>query len=243
MSSNPTSSQASTGHAASRETSRHGARLVELSHVIEAGMVTLPSLPGPEITTHLTREASKDTYAAGTTFEIARISMVANTGTYLDSPHHRFESGPDLAGMGLHKLAGLPAVVVRLGDSPGRVATAAALAGYDVAGCAVLLHTGDDARFGTPDYLTGAAFLSREGAEWLVEQGAALVGIDAANIDDMSDAARPAHSVLLAAEIAIVEHLTGLEDVPTTGATFTAVPPRVVGLGSFPVRAFATAPA
>jgi arylformamidase len=222
-----------------RETPHHATRLVELSHVIQAAMVTLPSLPGPEITTHLTREASKQIYAPGTTFEIARISMVATTGTYLDSPNHRFESGPDLAGVGLEKLVGLPAVVVRLVGSPGRVATVETLSAYDVAGRAVLLHTGDDARFGTADYVTDAAFLSRGGAEWLVEQGAALVGIDAANIDDMADPARPAHSLLLDAEIPIVEHLTGLGDLPTTGASFTAVPPRIVGVSSFPVRAFA----
>jgi arylformamidase len=237
------SSRASRAAATGRQATRNDTRLVELSHLIEAGMVTLPNLPGPVITTHLSREASKATYAPGTTFEIGRISMVANTGTYLDVPYHRFESGLDLAGIGLHKLVGLPAVVVRLQGSPGRIATAEALAEYDVAGCAVLLHTGDDARFGTPDYVIDAAFLAREGAEWLVEHGAVLVGIDAANIDDMSDPARPAHTALLAAEIPIVEHLTGLEDVPTTGATFTAVPPRVAALGTFPVRAFASLPA
>lgn len=226
-----------------RQTPQHPTRLVELSHVIRAEMVTLPSLPGPEITTHLTREASKQIYAPGTTFEIARISMVGNTGTYLDSPYHRFESGPDLAGVGLEKLAGLPAVVVRLADSPGRIATVETLSAHDVAGRAVLLHTGDDGRFGTAEYAIDGAFLTRGGAEWLVEQGAALVGIDAANIDDMSDPERPAHSLLLDAQIPIVEHLTGLGDLPTTGASFTAVPPRIVGLSSFPVRAFASIPA
>jgi kynurenine formamidase len=218
-------------------------RLVELSHVIEAGMVTLPSLPGPEITAHLSREASRQSYSPGTTFEIGRITLLGNTGTYLDSPYHRFEDGADLAEMALERLAELPAVVLDLVGSPHSGITAAALARYDVHGCAVLLHTGDDLRFGTPDYLTNAAFLTREGALWLVEHGAVLVGIDAANIDDTSDPSRPAHTLLLDAGIPIVEHLTGLQQLPTTGATFTAVPPRIRRFTSFPVRAFASVPA
>jgi kynurenine formamidase len=206
--------------------------------VIEAGMVTLPNLPGPEITTYLSREESARSYAPGTTFEIGRISMVANTGTYLDSPHHRFASAADLAGLALERLADLPAVVVRCTGSGG--VSPETLAGHDVEGAAVLLHTGDDVRFGTPGYVEDASFLTREGARWLVEHGATLVGIDAANIDDMSDAERPAHTVLLGAGILVVEHLTGLGGLPVTGATFTAVPPRVAGLGTFPVRAFAS---
>lgn len=217
-------------------------RLVDLSHPISAGMVTLPGLPGPEITPHLTREASAAVYAEGTTFEIGRISMVANTGTYVDAPHHRFADGADLAGLPLERLAGVPAVVVRLAAGEPRGVTAAALEGREVRGRAVLLNTGDDARFGTPEYVVGPAFLTRDGAEWLVEQEAAFVGIDAANIDDMADGTRPAHTVLLAAGIPIAEHLTGLGELPDTGAAFTAVPPRVVGFGTFPVRAFATVP-
>ncbi len=205
-------------------------------------MVTLPNLPPPEITTHLSREESSRLYAPGTTFEIGRISMVANTGTYLDSPHHRFETGADLAGLRLEQLAGLPAVVVACGGSADRGASPDQLADYDVEGCAVLLHTGDDVRFGSPDYVVDAAFLTRSGADWLVDHRAALVGIDAANIDDMGDLERPAHTLLLAAGIPIVEHLTGLAQVPAVGATFTAVPPRVGGLGTFPVRAFASIP-
>ncbi len=218
-------------------------RLVELNHVIEPGMVTLPNLPGPEITTHLSREASRAAYAPDTTFEIGRISMVANTGTYVDSPYHRFASGHDLAAMALTKLAELPALVVRLEGSAQRGVTAEALAAYDVEGSAVLLHTGDDSRFGTAEYVVEPSFLTREGAAWLVARGAALVGIDAANIDDMDDRERPAHTILLGAGTPVVEHLTGLADVPPSGATFTAVPPRVVGLGTFPVRAFASVPA
>jgi arylformamidase len=218
-------------------------RLIELSHVIEAGMVTLPSLPGPDISTHLSRDDSQASYAPGTTFEIGRISMVANTGTYLDSPHHRFEDGADLAEIGLDRLADLPAVVVTITGTRRLGITSDALSQYDVRGCAVLLHTGDDSRFGTPAYVSDAAFLSRDGASWLVGQGAVLVGIDAANIDDMADGTRPAHTILLDAGIPIVEHLTGLGGLPGTGSTFTAVPPRVRGLGTFPVRAFASVPA
>jgi kynurenine formamidase len=215
---------------------------LELSHVIEDGMVTLPSLPGPEITRHLTREASRAAYAPGTTFEIGRISMVGNTGTYVDSPYHRFDTGADLAEVGLDKLADLPAVVPRLAGSGSTAITPETLASYDVRSCAVLLHTGDDARFGTPEYVMDAAFLSGAGATWLVEHGAALVGIDAANIDDMADPSRPAHTILLEAGIPIVEHLTGLRHLPDTGARFTAVPPRVRRFTTFPVRAFASVP-
>jgi arylformamidase len=218
-------------------------RLVELSHVIEAGMVTLPSLPGPEITTHLSREASQASYAPGTTFEIGRISMVANTGTYLDSPYHRFAEGADLAQVSLDRLAELPAVVVSVTGSARLDVGPEALSTHEIRGRAVLLHTGDDSRFGTPEYVRDAAFLGRDGARWLVENGAVLVGIDAANIDDMADATRPAHTILLEAGIPVVEHLTGLGQLPPTGSTFSAVPPRVRGFGTFPVRAFASLPA
>ena len=214
-------------------------RLVDLSHPIRDGMVTLPGLPGPEITQHLTREASESHYAPGTTFEIGRISMVANTGTYVDSPHHRHADGVDLSGLELAALADVPALVVRLRDTARGGVDVGTLAAYDVRGQAVLIETGDSDRFGTPEYVEKASFLTRAGAEWLVERGARLVGIDAANIDDMTDGTRPAHTVLLRAGIPIVEHLTGLADVPPTGARFFAVPPKVVGLGTFPVRAFA----
>jgi arylformamidase len=238
-----------------------GLRLVDLSHPIHDGMVTLPSLPGPELSIHLSREQSERLYSPGTTFEIGRISMVANTGTYVDAPHHRFADGADLAGLPLERLADLPTVVVRFGygfppdrGPVGRLDLVGPdgfgsrgigidrLAGIDVAGQAVLLHTGDDARFGTPGYVDDAAFLTREAAHWLAANGAALVGIDAANIDDMGDPDRPAHTILLRAGIPIVEHLTGLGRVPDVGARFHAVPPRIVGLGTFPVRAFAVVP-
>ena len=215
-------------------------RYVELSHVITAGMTTYPGLPGPEITPHLTREASRQSYAAGTEFAIDRISMVGNTGTYLDSPYHRYAGGTDLAGLPLTSLVDLPALVVRSTDT--RAVDVDVLTGRDVAGCAVLLHTGGDAAWGTADYARDAPYLTEAGARWLVEHGALLVGIDAVNIDDATTRARPAHSVLLAAGVPVVEHLTGLDQLPPTGARFTAAPPRVAGFGTFPVRAFAAVP-
>lgn len=217
-------------------------RLVELSHVIRPGMVTYPGLPGPEISSFLTREASRAAYAPGTEFAIDRITMVGNTGTYLDSPYHRFADGADLSAVPLERTADLPAVVVRLSGSRRRDIDARAVAAVDVRGKAVLLHTGDDARFGTPGYGTDAHFLTRDGAAWLAAHDPALVGIDAINIDDTADGERPAHTLLLAAGIPVIEHLTGLEQLPPTGALFTAVPLRVQGLGTVPVRAFARLP-
>ena len=221
-------------------------RLVELNHVVSAGMTTYPGLPVPEILPHLTREESATVYAEGTSFAIDSISMVGNTGTYLDSPFHRYGDGTDLAGLPLEKLADLSAVVVRTIGSGVRAVGVEALAGLDVAGRAVLLHTGGDRDWGSPAYAVDAPYLTREGAAWLVERDAALVGIDSVNIDDISAPGRPerpAHSLLLAAGIPIVEHLTGLAELPPTGAVFTAAPPRVAAFGTFPVRAFASVPA
>ena len=219
-----------------------GWTLVELSHVIRAGMITYPGLPGPEITPHLTREASRGRYSPGTEFTIGRISLVGNTGTYLDAPYHRYAGGADLAAIGLERTADLPAVVVRVTGAQRRGIDVGALAALDVRGAAVLLHTGDDARFGSPAYAEDAHFLTEAGAAWLAGQDPALVGIDAVNIDDTADGRRPAHSLLLAAGIPVVEHLTGLGQLPPAGAWFTAVPLRIEGFGTIPVRAFARLP-
>jgi arylformamidase len=217
-------------------------RLVELSHVIRPGMITYPGLPAPAITPFLTREASRAQYAPGTEFAIDQLTMVGNTGTYLDAPYHRFAGGADLAAIPLQRTAGLPAVLIRVTGAQSRGIGTGALAAVDVRGKAVLLHTGDDSRFGTPGYADGAHFLTGAGAEWLATQDAALVGIDAINIDDTGDPARPAHTALLAAGIPVVEHLTGLDQLPPAGAFFTAAPLRVAGLGTIPVRAFAQLP-
>ncbi len=192
---------------------------MELSHVIVDGMITYPGLPAPEVTAHLTREASRSLYAAGTEFEIDRISMIGNTGTYLDSPYHRYKNGADLAALPLSSLADLPAVVIHAAGNISRAVDVGMLAAHRVAGKAVLLHTGGDRHWGTPAYADAAPYLTEAGARWLVEQGATLVGIDSLNIDDTTSGGhRPAHSVLLAAGISIVEHLTGLGQLPVTGA-------------------------
>ncbi len=217
--------------------------LVDLSHAIEDGLVTYPGLPSPVITSHLSRPASRDVYAEGTEFEIGAITMVGNTGTYLDSPYHRYADGADLADLPLAMLVGLPAMVFHLDRADRRGIAPADLTGPDIAGTAVLLHTGWDRHFGTAAYETSAPFLSEEASRYLVEAGAALVGIDSVNIDDIeSGGARPAHTILLAAGIPIVEHLTRLNRLPATGSVFTAVPPKVRGFGTFPVRAFAELP-
>jgi kynurenine formamidase len=219
-----------------------GGTLVELSHVIRAGMITYPGLPAPEITPYLTREASRSHYSPGTEFAIGRISLVGNTGTYLDAPYHRYADGADLAAIALERTADLPAVVVRVTGTRQRGIDVGALAALDARGAAVLLHTGDDARFGSPAYAEGAHFLTEAGAAWLARHEPALVGIDAVNIDDTGDGRRPAHSVLLAAGIPVVEHLTGLGQLPPAGAWFTAAPLRIEGFGTIPVRAFARLP-
>jgi arylformamidase len=220
-------------------------RFVELSHVISDGLTTYPGMPSPVIAAHLTWADSRPRYAPGTEFSLDRIEMVGQTGTYLDAPRHRYEGGTDLAGMPLERLADLPAVVVRTAGSGRRAVTEDDLEPYAVAGHAVLLHTGGDRGWGTPDYGTDAPYLTGAAAALLVERGAALVGIDSINLDDNTDASggeRPAHTVLLAAGIPIVEHLTGLEDLPPHGARFTAAPPRITAFGTFPVRAYAQVP-
>jgi arylformamidase len=217
-------------------------RLIDLSHTVTDGLVTYPGLPAPVITDHLTFEDSHGVYAEGTEFTIGRIEMVANTGTYLDTPGHRHRGGHDLSGLPLEKCALLPAVVVA-GPATGAVELAA-FEGLDVAGAAVLVRTGWDAHFATERY--GDAehpFLATDAAEWLADQGAVLVGIDSVNIDATPPRGdRPVHTLLLAREIPVVEHLTGLDRLPATGATFSAVPVKVAGLSTFPVRAFATVP-
>lgn len=219
-------------------------RLVELSHVISEGMTTYPGLPGPEITPHLTRADSRSHYAPGTEFAIDRISMVGNTGTYLDSPYHRYPDGADLAGLPLSVVADLPTVTVRLTGSGERAVTPQALAAYDVSGAAVLLHTGWDRHWGTEAYGHDAPYLTGPAARWLVAAGARLVGIDSVNIDNNSDdgGERPAHSILLAAGIPVLEHLTGLEQLPVAGARLHAAAPRLRDFGTFPVRAYAVVP-
>jgi len=214
-------------------------RLIDLSHPIEAGMVTYKGLPAPVMCDYLSREDSRAHYSEGTEFAIQRIEMVGNTGTYLDSPFHRYANGVDLAGLRLEQLAHLDALVVRPRLDDGMAITPGDLAGLDVAGKAVLLHTGWDRHWRTEAYFDNHPFLSEVAACLLADGGAALVGIDSHNIDDTRGRSRPAHSILLGRNIPICEHMTNLAALPATGARFHAVPPKVMGFGTFPVRAFA----
>jgi arylformamidase len=208
-------------------------RRVDLSHDVEDGMVTYRGLPAPIIRDYWTREESRRHFAPGTEFHIGRIEMVANTGTYVDSPFHRYPGGKDLAGLPLESLADLPAVVVRTAGRPGREIDVATLAPLDVRGRAVLLHTGWDVHWRTERYFDGHPFLTAEGAEWLVGHGAALVGIDSLNIDDTADPRRPAHSILLGHDVPVVEHLCGLDRLPDTGCRFFAVRARCAAWARF----------
>jgi kynurenine formamidase len=215
---------------------REERKLVDLSHVIEAGMITYRGLPAPHICDFWKREDSAANYDDGSTFQIGRIDMVANTGTYLDTPFHRYAGGEDLAAVGLARLAGLDGLCVR---APDGVADAALFEPLDVAGKAVLLHTGWDRHWRTDAYFEGHPFLTEAAARLLAGRGAALVGIDSYNIDDTSTRRRPVHTILLGAGILICEHMTGLGALPASGFRFSAVPPKVAGMGTFPVRAFA----
>jgi arylformamidase len=214
-------------------------RIVDLSHVIEHGMTTYPGLPGPHICDFWTREGSAANYDDGSSFQIGRIDMVANTGTYLDSPFHRYARGKDLAELPLGSLADLPAIVVRRPFEDELATDASHLQGLDVRGKAVLVHTGWDRHWRTDRYGVDHSFLTADAAEWLAVEGAALVGIDSNNIDDTRIRARPVHSRLLAAEIPICEHMTALGQLPAEGFRFSAVPPKLRGMGTFPVRAYA----
>jgi arylformamidase len=211
---------------------------LDLSHTIVHGMTTHPGLPGPVICDFLSREASRDRYAPGVEFQIGKIEMVANTGTYVDAPFHRYAGGKDLSQLPLESLAGLEGLVVR--GTGSHAIGPDAFAGRDLRGRAVLVRTGWDVHWGTPAYLDGNPYLTAEAAEYLVTAGAALVGIDSLNIDDTRDLARPVHSILLGADIPIVEHLCQLGPLPDTGFRFSAVPAKVSGFGTWPVRAFAT---
>ena len=220
-----------------------GVQMIDLSHTIEDGMVTYKGLPAPLICDHLSRMQSRQLYAPGTEFQIGKITMVSNTGTYIDSPFHRYEDGTDIAGLQLASLAGLAGVVVRVTGMSGTAIPREAFAAEDVKGKAVLIHTGWARHWRTDRYFEGHPFLTAGAAEYLRQAGAALVGIDSYNIDDIGDAHRPVHTTLLGAGIPIIEHMCGMEAVPNGNFRFTAVPPKVRGMGTFPVRAFATVPA
>jgi arylformamidase len=213
--------------------------LFDLSHQITEGMATYPGIPGPELSDFLSRESSAERFGS-IRMHIGKVCMVTNTGTYVDVPFHFYEDGEHLAEVGIDRLADLPGVYVDVTNLDGRGVDIDAFEGIDVGGRAVLIHTGWDKHFGTDRYGVEAPFLPRQTVEFLVAGGAALVGIDSVNIDDMADLTRPAHCGLLAAGIPIVEHLTGLGQLRSLGPfTFTAAPPKFAMLGTFAVRAFA----
>ena len=211
--------------------------LVDLSHTVEHGMVTYQGLPAPVISDFLSRQASRLRYAGGTEFHIGRIDMVANTGTYLDAPAHRFAEGADVAAIELDQVADLPAVLIR---TAGPIEPNA-IQNLDLRGKALLIHTGWSRHWRTDTYFNNKhPFVTRGAAEVMAKSGVRVVGIDSYNIDDTSDLRRPAHTELLRAGVLIVEHLTNLDALPDSGAIrFFAVPVKVRGLGTFPVRAFA----
>jgi len=221
---------------------RTAPRIVDLSHVIEHGMTTYPGLPGPHICDFWERSSTAKNYDDGETFQIGRIDMVANTGTYVDSPFHRYADGKDLSELPLPSLAELPGIVIRRPWENELGTGARHFEGMDVYGKAVLVHTGWSRHWRTDQYFEGHSFLTAEAAALLRDQGAALVGIDSLNIDDTGDGVRPAHTLLLAAGIPIVEHMTNLDQVPDSGFRFHAVPVKVKNFGTFPVRAFALLP-
>jgi kynurenine formamidase len=221
-------------------------RLVDLSHCIEHGVVYYKGLPAPVICDYLSREDSRARYEPGTEFHIGRVELITNTGTYIDCPFHRYADGRDTASMPLERFVDQPALVVRATAREGRAIDVAKLSAqcsaHDVRGKAVLVHTGWDALWGTDAYFEGHPYLTEQAAVWLRDAGAVLVGIDSFNIDNTDGGTRPVHTVLLREEILIAEHLCNLQQLPDAGFTFTAVPPKLVGVGTFPVRAFATVP-
>ncbi len=215
-------------------------KLVDLSHTIENGLITYKGLPAPVVCDYLSRENSKSFYEEGTSFQIGKIEMVTNTGTYVDCPFHRFENGKDMSEIGLDRFANLPAIVVRADYRLGLSVDTSFFVGKSVAGKAVLVNTNWDEHWRTDRYFEQHPFVTADAATWLKDQGALLVGIDSHNIDDTRARSRPVHSTLLGAEILVVEHLCNLRSVPDEGFLFSAVPPKFKGVGTFPVRAFAS---
>lgn len=215
-------------------------QLFDLSHTVEDGMITYKGLPAPIVCDFWSREHSKQFYAEGTTFQIGKIEMVANTGTYVDSPFHRYENGKDLSELPLSSLADLDGVVIRIPAGMQSI-DRSIFGNIALKGKAVLIHTGWDRYWRTDQYYEGHSFVTREAADYLAQAGATFVGIDSYNIDSTADKSRPAHTILLGAEIPICEHMTGLQYLPDSNFRFFALPVKVKGMGTFPVRAIAIA--
>lgn len=214
-------------------------RLFDLSHTIEHGMITYKGLPAPVICDYLSRENSKAFYEEGTSFQIGKIEMVSNTGTYIDVPFHRYENGKDLNDVALERFANIPAIIISTTEmqiGPDLFKK------HELKNKAVLVHTGWSKFWRTDQYFENHPFLTAEAAEYLKGKGAKLVGIDSHNIDDTRTKSRPVHTILLASEILIVEHLCNLDQLPEMEFLFSAVPPKFKGVGTFPVRAWAAVP-
>lgn len=215
---------------------------IDLSHTIYDGLVTYKGLPAAIVCDYLTRDASRGRYAPGTEFHIGKVEFVTNTGTYVDSPFHRYADGKDLSEVELEKFVDLEGVVIRTDYRKGLAVTAEAFKGKEIRGRAVLVHTGWAEHWATDTYFENHPFLTEDAAVYLRDNGAKLVGIDSHNIDDTRSNGRPVHSTLLRKDIIIAEHLCNLENVPDEGFSFTAAPPKIKGAGTFPVRAFAKVP-
>ncbi|PZR40518.1 MAG: cyclase [Azospira oryzae] len=215
-------------------------RYIDLSHTIEQGMITYKGLPAPVICDYLSREKSRGIYAEGTEFQIGKIEMISNTGTYVDTPFHRYENGKDLSEIVIEKLVDLDAITIQADYRHGIEVGKSFFENKSLKGKAVLINTGWSKFWRTDAYFENHPFLTEEAAIYLRDQGVSLVGIDSHNMDDTRGNSRPAHTLLLGAEIILAEHLCGLDQLPESGFTFTAVPPKVKGFGTFPVRAFAT---
>lgn len=214
--------------------------MIDLSHTIENGLVTYKGLPAPIICDYLSREDSRKFYEEGTSFQIGKIEMVSNTGTYLDCPFHRFEHGKDLSEIALESFTDLPGTVIRVPFMGSLAVTEAHLKNYEVRNRAVLIHTGwGDKYWNTEQYYEQHPFLTKGAAEYLRDCQVKLVGIDSHNIDDTTTRSRPVHTTLLGADILIVEHLCNVYLLPESGFTFSAIPPKFKGVGTFPVRAMA----
>lgn len=213
-------------------------KYIDVSHVVEEGMITYKGLPAPVICDFLSREASHAHYAEGTEFLISQINMCSNTGTYIDSPFHRFAHGKDLSQLPLSSIADLDGIVVRVDEHYGRAIDASVFSNINLDGKAVLVHTGWDVHWRTDQYFEGHPYLTQEAAQYLLESGVTLVGIDSLNIDNTDDGYRPVHTILLGADIPIVEHLCNLQALPDSGFKFYATPVKVKNFGTFPVRAF-----
>ena len=213
--------------------------IIDLSHTIENGLITYKGLPAPIICDYLSREQSRNVYEQGTEFQIGKIEMVANTGTYIDCPFHRYETGKDFAALPAQLFTDIEAIKISVPYDQQKAIDASYFTNVKLTNKAVLVYTGWSEHWGTDTYFENHSYLTEDAAIFLRDQGVRLVGIDSHNIDDTAKKSRPVHSTLLAQEIFIVEHLTNLDELPPDGFRFTALPPKLKGMGTFPVRAIA----